>query len=198
DTLALKYLGERTTRFEDIAGKGAKQLSFNQIELDRAGPYAAEDADITLRLHQELWPRLAAQPGPRAVFEDIEMPLVPVLSRIERNGALVDAKRLGEQSRELAAALAELEQRAHDLAGQPFNLSSPKQLGEILYGKLGLPVTRKTPTGAPSTAEDVLQELALDYPLPQVVLDYRGLSKLKSTYTDRLPEMIDPDTGRIH
>jgi len=198
DTLALKYLGERTIRFEDIAGKGAKQLSFNQIELERAGPYAAEDADITLRLHQALWPRLAAQPGPRAVFEDIEMPLVPVLSRIERNGALVDARRLAEQSRELAAALAELEQRAHDLAGEPFNLGSPKQLGDILYGKLRLPVTRKTPTGAPSTAEDVLQELALDYPLPQVVLDYRGLSKLKSTYTDRLPEMIDPDTGRIH
>ncbi|GMU47085.1 MAG: DNA polymerase [Porticoccaceae bacterium] len=198
DTLALKYLGERTIRFEDIAGKGAKQLTFNQIELDRAGPYAAEDADITLRLHQALWPRLAAQPGPRAVFEDIEMPLVPVLSRIERNGALVDAKRLAEQSRELAAALAELEQRAHELAGEPFNLGSPKQLGDILYGKLRLPVTRKTPTGAPSTAEDVLQELALDYPLPKVVLDYRGLSKLKSTYTDRLPEMIDPDTGRIH
>ena len=198
DTLALKYLGERTIRFEDIAGKGAKQLTFNQIELERAGPYAAEDADITLRLHQALWPRLAAQPGPRKVFEDIEMPLVPVLSRIERNGALVDAKRLAEQSRELAAALAELEQRAHELAGQPFNLGSPKQLGDILYVKLGLPALRKTPTGAPSTAEDVLQELALDYPLPKVVLDYRGLSKLKSTYTDRLPEMIDPDTGRIH
>ncbi len=198
DTLALKHLGERTIRFEDIAGKGAKQLSFNQIELERAGPYAAEDADVTLRLHRVLWPRLAAQPGPRAVFEDIEMPLVPVLSRIERNGALVDARRLAEQSRELAAALAELEQRAHELAGEPFNLGSPRQLGDILYGKLRLPVTRKTPTGAPSTAEDVLQELALDYPLPKVVLDYRALSKLKSTYTDRLPEMIDPDTGRIH
>jgi DNA polymerase-1 len=187
-----------TIRFEDIAGKGAKQLTFNQIPLEQAGPYAAEDADVTLRLHHELWPRLAAQPGPREIFEAIEMPLVPVLSRIERNGALVDGDQLAAQSRELAEALAALEARAHELAGQPFNLGSPKQLGEILYGKLGLPVTRKTPTGAPSTAEDVLQELALDYPLPQVVLEYRGLSKLKSTYTDRLPEMIDPDTGRIH
>ena len=198
DSLALKYLGEKTIHFEDIAGKGARQLTFNQIELDRAGPYAAEDADITLRLHQALWPRLAAQPGPRAVFADIEMPLVPVLSRIERNGALVDGRRLAEQSQELGASLVELERRAHELAGQPFNLGSPKQLGEILYGKLGLPVLRKTPTGAPSTAEEVLQELALDYPLPQVLIEYRGLSKLKSTYTDRLPEMIDPDTGRIH
>ncbi len=198
DTLALKYLGERTIRFEDIAGKGAKQLTFNQIPLEQAGPYAAEDADVTLRLHRALWPRLAEQPGPREIFEAIEIPLVPVLSRIERNGALVDGDQLAAQSRELAETLGALEQRAHELAGQPFNLGSPKQLGEILYGKLGLPVTRKTPTGAPSTAEDVLQELALDYPLPQVLLEYRGLSKLKSTYTDRLPEMIDPDTGRIH
>jgi DNA polymerase-1 len=198
DTLALKYLGETTIHFEDIAGKGAKQLTFNQIELEQAGPYAAEDADVTLRLHQTLWPRLHEQPGPAAVFRDIEIPLVPVLSRIERNGALVDGRLLAEQSLELGASLAELEQRAHHLAGQPFNLGSPKQLGEILYVKLGLPVTRKTPTGAPSTAEDVLQELALDYPLPKVLIEYRGLSKLKSTYTDRLPEMIDPDTGRIH
>ncbi|MFZ5654651.1 MAG: DNA polymerase I [Pseudomonadota bacterium] len=198
DTLALRHLGERTIRFEDIAGKGAKQLSFDQIPLEQAAPYAAEDADVTLRLHRALWPRLAAQPGPRRVFEDIEMPLVPVLSRIERNGALVDGALLAAQSRQLAKALAALEQLAHELAGQPFNLGSPKQLGEILYGKLRLPATRKTPTGAPSTAEDVLQELALDYPLPRVVLEYRGLSKLKSTYTDRLPEMIDPDTGRIH
>ncbi|MBK9426384.1 MAG: DNA polymerase I [Gammaproteobacteria bacterium] len=198
DTLALKYLGETTIHFEDIAGKGAKQLTFNQIELEQAGPYAAEDADVTLRLHHTLWPRLHAQPGPEAVFRDIEIPLVPVLSRIERNGALVDGRLLAEQSLELGASLIELERRAHDLAGQPFNLGSPKQLGEILYVKLGLPVTRKTPTGAPSTAEDVLQELALDYPLPKVLIEYRGLSKLKSTYTDRLPEMIDPDTGRIH
>ncbi len=198
DTLALKYLGETTIHFEDIAGKGAKQLTFNQIELEQAGPYAAEDADVTLRLHHTLWPRLHAQPGPAAVFRDIEIPLVPVLSRIERNGALVDGRLLAEQSLELGASLIELERRAHDLAGQPFNLGSPKQLGEILYVKLGLPVTRKTPTGAPSTAEDVLQELALDYPLPKVLIEYRGLSKLKSTYTDRLPEMIDPDTGRIH
>ncbi len=198
DSLALKYLGHKTIHFEDIAGKGAKQLTFNQIKLEEAGPYAAEDADVTLRLHQALWPRLEALPGPCAVYTDIELPLVPVLSRIERTGALLSVELLREQSRELGERLHELEAEAHDLAGQAFNLGSPKQLGEILFDKLELPVLRKTPTGAPSTAEEVLAELALDYPLPKVLLEYRGLSKLKSTYTDKLPDMVNPATGRVH
>ncbi|MEQ9465401.1 MAG: DNA polymerase I [Haliea sp.] len=198
DSLALKYLGHRTIHFEDIAGKGAKQLTFNQIKLEQAGPYAAEDADVTLRLHQSLWPRLEALPGPCAVYTGIELPLVPVLSRIERTGALLSVELLREQSRELGERLQELEAEAHDLAGQAFNLGSPKQLGEILFDKLELPVLRKTPTGAPSTAEEVLAELALDYPLPKLLLEYRGLSKLKSTYTDKLPDMVNPATGRVH
>ncbi|GAB3283385.1 DNA polymerase I [Parahaliea aestuarii] len=198
DSLALKYLGHKTIHFEDIAGKGAKQLTFNQIPLEQAGPYAAEDADITLRLHQCLWPRLEAEGELARVFHDIEMPLVPVLSRIERQGAMLSRKLLQQQSGELGKRLQELEQEAHDLAGQPFNLGSPKQLGEILFEKLELPVIRKTPKGAPSTAEEVLVELALDYPLPKVLLEYRSLSKLKSTYTDKLPEMINPGTGRVH
>ena len=198
DTLASKYLGEKTILFKDIAGKGANQLTFNQIRLEEAAPYAAEDADITLRLHQCLWPKLAEQKGLQAVFEAIEIPLVPVLSRIERNGALVDAKLLARQSAELGERLNTLEQEAHNLAGQPFNLASPKQLGEILFTLLQLPVIKKTPKGAPSTAEDVLQELALDYPLPRLLLEHRSLSKLKSTYTDKLPLMIDPDTRRVH
>jgi len=198
DSLALKYLGHKTIHFEDIAGKGVKQLTFNQIKLEEAGPYAAEDADITLRLHQTLWPRLAEQAGPRSVFNEIEIPLVPVLSRIERCGALISRELLQAQSGELGERLVELEGRAHELAGQPFNLASPKQLGEILFDKLGLPVIRKTPKGAPSTAEEVLAELALDYPLPQLLLEHRSLSKLKSTYTDKLPEMINPVTGRVH
>ena len=198
DSLALKYLGHRTIHFEDIAGKGSKQLTFNQIKLEDAGPYAAEDADITLRLHQTLWPQLQARPGPSAVYTDIELPLVPVLSRIERTGALVSTALLRQQSGQLGARLQQLEAEAHELAGQAFNLGSPKQLGEILFDKLELPVLRKTPKGAPSTAEEVLAELALDYPLPKVLLEYRGLSKLKSTYTDKLPDMVNPATGRIH
>jgi DNA polymerase-1 len=198
DSLALKYLGHKTIHFEEIAGKGAKQLTFNQIKLEEAGPYAAEDADITLRLHRALWPRLAEQPGPARVFADIEMPLVPVLSRIERQGALISRELLAAQSVELGVRLAELESRAHELAGQVFNLGSPKQLGEILFDKLGLPVIKKTPKGAPSTAEEVLAELALDYPLPHLLLEHRSLSKLKSTYTDKLPEMVNPRTGRVH
>ncbi len=198
DSLALKYLGHKTIHFEDIAGKGAKQLTFNQIKLEEAGPYAAEDADITLRLHRTLWPRLAEQPGPARVFADIEMPLVPLLSRIERQGALISRELLAAQSVELGARLAELEGRAHELAGEVFNLGSPKQLGEILFEKLGLPVIKKTPTGAASTAEEVLAELALDYPLPHLLLEHRSLSKLKSTYTDKLPDMINPRTGRVH
>jgi DNA polymerase-1 len=198
DSLALKYLGQSTIHCEDIAGKGAKQLTFNQIKLEEAGPYAAEDADITLRLHQVLWPQLQAEPGLAGVFDDIEVPLVPVLSRIERNGALIDAAMLGRQSAQLGERMQELELQAHELAGGPFNLGSPKQLGEVLFEKLELPVLKKTPKGAPSTAEEVLAELALDYPLPQVILEYRSLSKLKSTYTDKLPEMIKPATGRVH
>ncbi len=198
DSLALKYLNETTISFADVAGKGAAQITFNQVALEQAGPYAAEDADITLRLHQTLWPQLSAEPTLATVFSDIELPLVPVLSRIERTGALVDSTLLFQQSQELAERLAELETEAWDLAGQQFNLASPKQLGEILFDKLGIPVLKKTEKGAPSTKEEVLQELALDYPLPKVLLEHRGLAKLKSTYTDKLPVMINSTTGRIH
>jgi len=198
DTLAERYLGVSTVSFEKIAGKGKKQLTFNQIELEQAAPYAAEDADITLRLHQTLQPRLAAEGELLKVFEEIERPLIPVLSRMEYRGTLVDATILGEQSRELAQRLHEIEQEAFELAGETFNLNSTKQLQSILFEKMGLPVKKKTPKGAPSTAEEVLQELALDYPLPKLLLEQRGLSKLKNTYTDKLPQMINPATGRIH
>lgn len=198
DSLALKYLGCSTIAFEDIAGKGAKQLRFNQITLEQAGPYAAEDADITLRLHQKLWPSLEQEPSLRSVFEEIELPLVPVLSRIERQGAYLSRELLVEQSAQLGDRLQELEAQTFDLAGQEFNLGSPKQLGEILFEKLQLPVIKKTPKGAPSTSEEVLTELALDYPLPKLLLEYRTLSKLKSTYTDKLPDMINVATGRVH
>ncbi|HGA2319337.1 TPA: DNA polymerase I [Pseudomonas putida] len=199
DSLALKYLDHTTIAFEDIAGKGAKQLTFNQINLDKAGPYAAEDADITLRLHQALQARLAQTPSVQPVLMDIEMPLVPVLAKIERQGALVDAALLQVQSGELGVKMAELEQRAYALAGEEFNLGSPKQLGAILYDKLGMPVLSKTAKGQPSTAEAVLDELAEQgYPLPEVLMQYRSLSKLKSTYTDKLPGQINPRTGRIH
>ncbi|WP_278957308.1 DNA polymerase I [Aquipseudomonas alcaligenes] len=199
DSLAMKYLEHSTIRFEDIAGKGAKQLTFDQIALEQAGPYAAEDADVTLRLHQCLWARLQATPSLAKVLQEIEMPLVPVLARIERNGALVDAKLLGQQSLELGERLVALERQAFELAGQEFNLGSPKQLGAILYDKLGLPVLSKTATGQPSTAENVLAELAeQDHALPKLLMEYRSLSKLKSTYTDKLPEQINPRTGRIH
>ena len=198
DTLALKYLGERTIHFEEIAGKGAKQITFNQVPIEQAAPYAAEDAEVTLRLHQRLSQQLADTPELSALYRDLEIPLVPVLSRIERNGALVCRETLAAHSRELGERILALESRAHELAGGPFNLGSPKQLGEILFNKLELPVLRKTPKGAPSTAEEVLAELALDYPLPAVLMEYRSLSKLKSTYTDKLPEMIDPHTGRVH
>jgi DNA polymerase-1 len=198
DSLALKYLGQSTIHFEDIAGKGARQLTFNQIKLEEAGPYAAEDADVTLRLHQCLWPRLEAEPGLASVFRDIELPLVPVLSKIERQGALLSTSMLQRQSQELGKRMEALQAEAYELAGQEFNLGSPKQLGEVLFEKLELPVIKKTPKGAPSTAEDVLVELALDYPLPRVLLEYRSLSKLKSTYTDKLPDMVNPRTGRVH
>ncbi len=199
DSLAQKYLDHTTIAFEDIAGKGAKQLTFNQIHLDKAGPYAAEDADITLRLHHALQARLAQTPSVQPVLMDIEMPLVPVLAKIERQGALVDAALLQVQSGELGVKMAELEQRAYELAGEEFNLGSPKQLGAILYDKLGMPVLSKTTKGQPSTAEAVLDELAEQgYPLPEVLMQYRSLSKLKSTYTDKLPGQINPRTGRIH
>ncbi|MFT6286808.1 MAG: DNA polymerase-1 [Alcanivorax sp.] len=196
NSLALKYLGAKTIHFEDVAGKGAKQLTFNQVTVEEAAPYAAEDADITLRLHRALWPQLEGDL--KSVYTDIELPLVPVLSRIERQGALISRELLARQSGELGARLQQLQGQAHELAGQEFNLGSPKQLGEILFEKLELPIIKKTPKGAPSTAEDVLVELALDYPLPKVLLEYRSLSKLKSTYTDKLPEMINPQTGRVH
>jgi len=198
DDLALNYLGLSTVHFEDIAGKGAKQLTFNQIVLDKAGHYAAEDADITFRLHQVLWPRLQAEGRLASVYQDIEIPLVPILSDVERGGVLLDEEQLKLQSRELEKRLHDLEQEAYGLAGEEFNLGSPKQLQQIFFQKLGLPVIKKTPKGQPSTAEPVLQELALDYPLPRVIMEYRGLSKLKSTYTDQLPKQIAQSTGRIH
>ena len=198
DSLALRELGRTVIRFEDVAGKGARQLTFNQVPLEQAAPYAAEDAEVTLCLHQSLWPRLEAEPALRGVYEEIEIPLVPVLSRMERCGVKVDARRLRAQSRELAEKMAAIEAQAHREAGQAFNLGSPKQLQEILYDKLGLPVTRKTPTGQPSTAEEVLAELADRYPLPALILAHRSLAKLKSTYTDKLPGQIHPATGRIH
>ncbi|NVK43769.1 MAG: DNA polymerase I [Oceanospirillaceae bacterium] len=198
DSLADHYLGVKTVHFEDIAGKGKKQLTFNQIDLEQAAPYAAEDADITLRLHRVLHDKLSREGELLKVFEDIERPLIPVLSRIERNGALVDANLLGKQSQELAQRLTVLEREAFELAGKEFNLGSPKQLQQIFYDEQKLPVLKKTPKGAPSTAEEVLQELALDYPLPKLILEHRGLSKLKSTYTDKLPQMINPESGRIH
>ena len=199
DSLAQKYLDHKTIHFEDVAGKGAKQLTFNQVAIEDAAPYAAEDADITLRLHQTLWPRLQQQDGLRSILQDIEIPLIPILATMEQTGVLVDRKLLMQQSTELAKRMQEIESDAHTAAGQPFNLGSPKQIQEILYDKLELPILAKTPKGAPSTAENVLQELAdLGHTLPQLILEHRSLSKLKSTYTDKLPEQINPDTGRVH
>jgi len=198
DSTAEKYLGIRTIHFEDVAGKGAKQISFNQVDVDRATEYAAEDADVTLRLHQAIWPQIEALPRLKNLYETIEQPLVSVLYRMERTGVLVDRALLKAQSSELAARMLELQAQAHVEAGGTFNVDSPKQLQEILFGKLGLPVVRKTPTGQPSTAEDVLEELAATYALPRLILEYRGVAKLKSTYTDKLPEQINEQTGRIH
>lgn len=198
DALAEKYLAYKTVHFEDIAGKGAKQLTFNQIEIEKAGHYAAEDADITMRLHQAIYPQLAKVSSQHSVFTDIEMPLLPVLARMEQHGVLIDCDMLAQQSHSIGTRLAELEIEAHNLAGKSFNLSSPKQLQVILFEELKIPVIKKTPKGAPSTAEEVLQELALDYPLPKVILENRGLSKLKSTYTDKLPLLVGATTNRVH
>ena len=198
DSLALRFLQHNCISFEQVAGKGKNQLTFNQIDLEQAAPYAAEDADVTLRLHHCLQGLLEQEPALLSVYRDIEVPLVPVLSRIERTGVLIDDQQLAHQSQEIAARLVELERKAYDIAGQEFNLSSPKQLQTILFEQMKLPVVKKTPSGTPSTNEEVLQELALDYPLPAVILEYRGLAKLKSTYTDKLPKMINPATGRVH
>jgi DNA polymerase-1 len=198
DSLAMYYLGEKTISFESIAGKGAKQLTFNQIELEKAAPYAAEDADITLRLHQTLRPKLKETGKLASVYEEIDLPLVPVLSRMEQRGTLISASTLRQHSQELAERMAELEKEAHDVAGETFNLGSTKQLQAIFYDKMGLPVIKKTPKGAPSTAEPVLQELAHEHELPRLILEHRSLSKLKSTYTDTLPELIHHRTGRVH
>ena len=198
DALALKYLDYKTVHFEDIAGKGAKQLTFNQIDIEKAGHYAAEDADITLRLHHAIFPALEQLPEQLSVYNDIEMPLMPVLAQMEQTGVLVDCDLLDQQSQSIGQRLDELEIEAHNLAGKSFNLSSPKQLQQILFEELKIPVIKKTPKGAPSTAEEVLQELALDYPLPKVILENRGLSKLKSTYTDKLPLMVNGKTSRVH
>ncbi len=198
DTLALSHLNQSTISFEEVAGKGAKQLTFNQVPIEQAAPYAAEDAEVTWRLHAVLSDRLHQVESLYSLYRELEIPLVPVLSRIERNGALVCRDTLACHSQELGQRMLALEANAHELAGGPFNLGSPKQLGEILFNRLELPVLKKTPKGAPSTAEDVLAELALGYPLPAVLMEYRSLSKLKSTYTDKLPEMIDSKTGRVH
>jgi DNA polymerase-1 len=198
DSLSDRWLKHKTITFEEIAGKGKNQLTFNQIALEEAGRYAAEDADVTLQLHLKMWPKLQKQEGPLNVFQHIEMPLVPVLSRVERNGVNIDPDVLYNHSAELSTRLIELEQIAHEIAGEAFNLSSPKQLQTILFEKQGIKPLKKTPGGAPSTSEEVLEELALDYPLPKVILEYRGLAKLKSTYTDKLPLMINAKTGRVH
>lgn len=198
DTLSLKHLNHPTIKFEEIAGKGKNQLTFDQIELEKASPYAAEDADITMKLHQKLWGELKKEEGPAQVFQHIEMPLVKILSKVERNGVLVDGPLLLEKSRVFEQRLKEIEAKAYELAGKEFNLGSPKQLQAILFEELELPIIKKTPKGQPSTAEEVLQELALDYPLPKLILENRSLSKLKSTYTDKLPKMINPETKRLH
>jgi DNA polymerase I len=198
DASAMRYLGVKTIHFEDLTGKGAKKITFNQVDVDRAAEYSAEDADITLQLHHAIWPQIEAVPTLKFVYENIEQPLVPVLFRMERAGVLVDRGMLKAQSAELAARMLELQALAHKEAGGAFNVDSPKQLQEVLFGKLGIPVMRKTPTGQPSTAEDVLEELAEDYPLPKLILEYRGMAKLKSTYTDNLPLQINESSGRIH
>jgi DNA polymerase-1 len=198
DSMALKLLGHKTIRYEDVAGKGASQVSFDRVPLEQAGPYAAEDAEVALRLHRTLWPKLEAEPQLAKLFHEVEMPLVPVLSRMERNGVQVDTEALARQGAELAGRIAELEAEAWRLAGMRFNLASPAQIQGVLFDKMQLPVLERTPTGQPSTAESALQELADIYPLPRVILDHRALTKLKSTYADALPQRVSPVTGRVH
>ncbi|HEX6573314.1 MAG TPA: DNA polymerase I, partial [Steroidobacteraceae bacterium] len=198
DAAARAYLGLETIRYADVAGKGAKQLAFNDVPVEAAAEYSAEDADVALRLHHTLWPRFEQMPGLARLYVNIEQPLVPVLLDMEHCGVLIDAQMLRRQSQELSHGLVELERRAHQIAGRPFNVESPKQLREVLFGELALPVKRKTPSGDPSTAEDVLEELAEEYELPRVIMDYRALAKLRSTYTERLPEQVNPRTGRVH
>ena len=198
DTLAQNYLNHRTVHYEEIAGKGAKQLTFNQIDLEQAAFYAAEDADITLRLHEVLWPKVSSEDTLKKILQEIEVPLASILSRMEQQGVLIDSQQLGQQSQQLATRIMELEKEVHEMAGEAFNLGSTKQLQHILFEKMELPVVKKTPKGAPSTSEEVLQELALDYPLPALIMEYRGLTKLKNTYTDKLPKMINHRTGRVH
>ena len=197
-SLAQRHLDRKGLDYEDLCGKGAKQIPFSQVDIERAALYSGEDSEMTLQVHQVLYPRLAAVPGMKFVYEQIEMPTSAALGRVERHGVLIDSARLAEQSRILAERMMALENEAYEIAGQPFNLGSPKQIGEILFGKLGLPVAKKTASGAPSTDESVLEKLALDYPLPAKLLEHRGLSKLKGTYTDKLPQMINPETGRVH
>ena len=196
--LCTRHLGLDTIAYEDLCGKGAKQITFDQVDIERAATYAAEDSDVTLRVHKVLHPQFADEPGLSRIYHDIEMPARQVIWQIERNGILIDANVLSRQSHEMGQKIMALEVQAHELAGQPFNLASPKQLADILFEKLGLPVKKKTPSGGPSTDEEVLSELALDYPLPKLLLEHRSLSKLKGTYTDKLPRMVNPQTGRVH
>jgi DNA polymerase-1 len=198
DSLAERHLGVKTIRYEEVCGKGVHQIGFDQVDLATATNYAAEDADITLRLHHFLWPQIESSPGLRYVYEQIEMPAMRVLGVMERNGIRIDSARLAAQGLEVGNRLLALEGEIHALAGQPFNIQSPKQIAEILFGQLQLPVIKKTPSGAPSTDEEVLQKLAEDYPLPAKILDYRGLAKLMSTYIEKLPRMVNPKTGRVH
>ncbi len=198
DSMALRFLDEKTIKFEDVAGKGAKQIGFDEVSIDRATEYSAEDSDVTLRLHHAIYPQVAAIPALNKIYRDFELPTREVLVRMERRGVLIDSQVLAKQSHELGLQINSLEEKAYELAGQPFNLGSPKQLGEILFGKLGLPVKRKTATGQPSTDEEVLTELADDFPLPKLLLEHRSLTKLKGTYTDKLPKMVNPNTGRVH
>lgn len=198
DSLALRHLGVKTIKYEDVAGKGAQQIGFDEVPLAQAAEYSAEDADITLQLHHAMYPQIAREPGLERVYREIEMPVSIVLRKMERTGVLIDSARLQAQSSEIASRLVELETQAYELAGGEFNLGSPKQIGQIFFEKLQLPIVKKTPSGAPSTDEEVLQKLAEDYPLPKLLLEHRGLAKLKSTYTDKLPRMVNPETGRVH